>query len=37
MTTFEVLKQYFKCFDIKGSAVNPLGVLRNWQTWGRDF
>ena len=28
MTTFEVLKQYFKCFDIKGSAVNPLRCIK---------
>ena len=26
--TFEVLRQYFKCSDVKGSIIYPLGVLR---------
>ena len=29
MSTFWVLRHYLKCFDIKESVVNPLGVLRN--------
>ena len=29
VSTFEVLKQYFKCSDVKFSAINPLDVLRN--------
>ena len=29
VSTFEVLKQYFKCSDVKFSTINPLDVLRN--------